>query len=128
MQGACASQAIVLHRQQVHSKLVLIMRERLAKTLQAFPSASAAWAANAHNPAFRPARLEAAPLGSAGTDRVVSAEIGQLVKQVTTLAAVLKPIMSHGQLVDIFFRVRRMYGDSLARCAPTSLPAVGITP
>lgn len=36
-------QAVVLHRQQLHSKLVQIMRERLAKALKSFHSASLSW-------------------------------------------------------------------------------------
>ena len=117
-------QAIVLHRQQVHSKLVYIMRERLSKALKTFHSVSAAWDAceapdnMEHN---LPTSLSGNAAGVAADAqtlqrKAVSTLLEQLMKQVATLAAVLKPIMSQAQLADIFLRIRRMYGDSLARC------------
>ena len=93
------------HRQQIHSKLVTIMRERLSKALKSFHSVSATWAAYEGDRAAAPeANAPRAPV------------LQQLTKQLATLAAVLRPVMSQAQLTDIFLRIRRMYGDSIARC------------
>jgi hypothetical protein len=121
-------QAIVLHRQQVHSKLVYIMRERLSKALKAFHSVSTSWAAYKPPPdlvATLPYSLggiagEAAQQGEP-QGKAEAVVLEQLMKQVSTLAAVLRPVMSQSQLVDIFLRIRRMYSDSLARRGPASL-------
>lgn len=104
--GSRGMQAIVMHRQQIHSKLVTIMRERLAKALKSFHSVSSTWAAQEGEPPSTPdAATALAPV------------LQQLSKQLATLAAVLRPVMSQSQLTDIFLRIRRMYGDSIARCA-----------
>ena len=161
-------QSIVLHRQQVHTKLVSIMRERLAATLHAIPAISQQWAAcqapwrlaDAASPARAangsvaradsssqcalPAELAggassawlhsstsapgspasaganghlAAQKGRRARRKAVAEPLEQLMRQVATLAAVLTPILARAQLVDIFLRLRRMYADSLARCA-----------
>jgi hypothetical protein len=109
-------QAIVLHRQQLHSKLVHIMRDRLAKALKGFHNTSVSWAA--YNPANAGAPLSTVPInGSVHPHKPVSGLLEQVMQQLSTLAAVLTPIMSMSQLQEIFFRIRRMYSDSLARCA-----------
>ena len=122
-------QAIVLHRQQVHSKLVYIMRERLSKALKSFHSVSASWSAHAPDAGAQAAVPDRLPTTVTANGRVNAAAakpprekgiaevLEQLMKQVGTLAAVLSPVMSTAQLGDIFLRIRRMYSDSLARCA-----------
>ena len=113
--AATCLQAIVLHRQQVHSKLVYIMRERLSKALKSFHSVSASWAAytldpeadttvpgRLYGPASAAARRDAAGAGAsedpsataastakAPRDKAVAEVLEQLMKQVGTLAAVL---------------------------------------
>jgi hypothetical protein len=90
------------------------MRERLSRFLRAIHDVSTAWAAfDSHQ------HDELQAVDSSVQPRAISAAVEQLVKELTTLAAVLTPVMSQAQLEDIFIRIRRMHADGLARCDPS---------
>ena len=127
-------QGVAQHRQQIHSKLVNIMRERLSTSLKALHATSTSWAA--YSPGTTPLNGSATPrtgpsdspqkpaeLPKADTapppmkPRTVAKMMLQIARQVTTLHEALAPVMSRSQQAEIGMRVRRMYSEALARCA-----------
>lgn len=132
---SCAA-GVAQHRQQIHSKLVNIMRERLSTSLKALHATSTSWAA--YNPGTTPLNGAATPrTAPAGTPqkpaemtrfdsmrgaspakpRTVAKMMLQIARQVTTLHEALAPVMSQSQQAEIGMRVRRMYSEALARFA-----------
>lgn len=92
-------QDLTMHIDEVHSKLVDIMRDRLAAAMQALPGEVRA----------------AAPGGSGGTS--VSAPtptIALLTKQLSTLRAVLVPLLLREEVEFVFGAVSRSYSDALS--------------
>jgi Vps54-like protein len=118
------AEGLAQHRQQLHSKLVGIMRQRLSASLRQIHSVSEVWRTAPSADALGSADIT--PNGHAGNRRSAPLPVSPLfegvIKQLTTLHGVLEPIMSPSQLSDVFVRVRRMYSDSLARCAQPSPP------
>lgn len=122
------------HRQQIHSKLVNIMRERLSTSLKALHATSASWSAydpertplnGAATPRASPQKPSETPRaeGAQGAapplkPRTVAKMMLQIARQVTTLHEALAPVMSRSQQAEIGMRVRRMYSEALARFAP----------
>jgi hypothetical protein len=144
-------QGVAQHRQQIHSKLVNIMRERLATSLKALHATSASWGVHAGGPVAAavgspsrdaPAGAGGAAMqaggvvaaaaspprapgnaGSAPRQRAISKMMLQISRQIVTLHEAVAPIMSRSQQAEIGMRVRRMYSEALARCAPAATAA-----
>lgn len=140
-------QGVAQHRQQIHSKLVNIMRERLSTSLKALHATSTSWAA--YNPGTTPLNGAATPRNTpndtpqnptevARADslraasptlkpRTVAKMMLQIARQVTTLHEALAPVMSRSQQAEIGMRVRRMYSEALARyalCCAAAMPVI----
>jgi hypothetical protein len=92
-------QDLTMHMDEVHSKLVDIMRDRLAAAVQTLPGEVRQSAAN---PALAP-----------NPDQP-SHTIALLVKQLGTLRAVLAPYLLKEELEFIFGAVARAYSDALS--------------
>lgn len=127
-------QGVAQHRQQIHSKLVNIMRERLSTSLKFLNATATSWAAyNAETTPFygtatprnpAPADSKSKPGELAPQDSIqptkpktVAKMMLQIARQVTTLHEALAPVMSRSQQAEIGMRVRRMYSEAVARCA-----------
>jgi hypothetical protein len=91
-------QDLTMHMDEVHSKLVDIMRDRLSAAVQTLPGEVRQLAAN---PALAP------------PDRP-SHTIALLVKQLGTLRAVLAPYLLKEEVEFIFGAVARAYSDALS--------------
>jgi hypothetical protein len=91
-------QDLTMHMDEVHSKLVDIMRDRLSAAVQTLPGEVRQLAAN---PALAP------------PDRP-SQTIALLVKQLGTLRAVLAPYLLKEEVEFIFGAVARAYSDALS--------------
>ncbi|KAF6266668.1 Vps54-like protein-domain-containing protein [Scenedesmus sp. NREL 46B-D3] len=92
-------QDLTMHVDQVHSKLVDIMRDRLSAAVQALPGEVRQLAA--HPPA-------------PGAPAQPSHTVALLVKQLGTLRAVLAPYLLREEVEFIFGAVARAYSDALS--------------
>uniref|UniRef100_A0A383V506 Vacuolar protein sorting-associated protein 54 n=1 Tax=Tetradesmus obliquus TaxID=3088 RepID=A0A383V506_TETOB len=94
-------QDLTMHMDEVHSKLVDIMRDRLAAAVQTLPGEVRQLAAN-------PALL--------ANPEQPSHTIALLVKQLGTLRSVLAPYLLKEEVEFIFGAVARAYSDALSEC------------
>lgn len=92
-------QDLTMHMDEVHSKLVDIMRDRLAAATQALPAE---------------VKAVGSTVGSSLAAAQPSPTIGLLVKQLGTLRAVLAPYLLKEEVEFIFGAVARAYSDALS--------------
>jgi hypothetical protein len=99
-------QDLTIHIDEVHSKLVDIMRDRLAAAMQALPGEVRA----------------AAPSGSScGSVSAPTPTIALLTKQLGTLRTVLVPLLLREEVEFVFGAVSRSYSDALSDTFETLL-------
>lgn len=91
-------QDLTMHIDEVHSKLVDIMRDRLAAAVQTLPAEVRA----------------AAPTGGSSSLAGPTPTIALLAKQLATLRAVLVPLLLREEVEFIFGAVSRSYSDALS--------------
>ncbi|DBA81853.1 hypothetical protein WJX77_011322 [Trebouxia sp. C0004] len=92
-------QDLSMHKEEIHSKLVAIMRERLATNLKQLPLIATTWAPNSP-----PDAQQMPPSNFAQTN----------AKQLRILSQVLSPILLPADLHSIFGRVAALFSKSLA--------------
>lgn len=92
------SQDLTIHVDEVHSKLVDIMRDRLAAAMQALPAE---------------VRAAAPGTGSASVS-APTPTIALLTKQLATLRVVLVPLLLREEVEFVFGAVSRSYSDALS--------------
>ncbi|KAA6426324.1 MAG: VPS54 isoform 2 [Trebouxia sp. A1-2] len=92
-------QDLSMHKEEIHSKLVAIMRERLATNVKQLPSIATTWAPNSP-----PNAQQMPPSNFAQAN----------AKQLRILSQVLSPILLPADLHSIFGRVAALFSKSLA--------------
>jgi len=90
---------LTVHRDEIHAKLVAIMRERLLAGTRALPLSAEKWGAGAAAPARRP-RATTFAEGTA--------------KQLRVLSGVLVPLMTPEDLGTVFGRISILFAATLA--------------
>jgi hypothetical protein len=98
-------QDLTMHVDEVHSKLVDIMRDRLAAAMQALPAEVRA----------------AAPSSGSASVSAPTPTIALLAKQLATLRAVLVPLLLREEVEFVFGAVSRSYSDALSDTFETLL-------
>lgn len=91
-------QDFIIHQNEISSKLVAIMRERLSANIKQLPTVAAAWPSGpAQSVAFAP-----------------SSFVTTSAKQLQILSGVLSPLLLPSELHSIFGRVALMFSRTLA--------------
>jgi hypothetical protein len=113
-------QDYVIHRDEICSKLVFIMRERLSMNLKQLPATAAAWPSGPLPPLGPPQQAQqerGAQAGAGGSTREglppASAFAATNVKQLQILCGVLAPLLLPEEAHSIFSRVALMFSTTL---------------
>jgi hypothetical protein len=112
-------QDLTVHTNEIHSKLVDIMQDRLVAAARQLTAEAPTWGAsngmvnsNGTKPSAGGSSAAAAPFLPPGFEPCAS--MRSLAKQLGTLQAVLIPILQQEELQYIFGRVASLYSEALA--------------